>query len=511
MKDPTKRPAGEPALRSFVMSILVLAVLMLLAGVATRIIPSGAYQRSILVDGRMVLVPGSYALGPRPSYPVWRWLTAPVEVLASEDAALALVIIAFIVVVGGAFTVMRKSGVLEASVRSLSARFRTRRMAFLALVCLFFMASGSFMGLFEEVVPLVPLAVALSLSFGWDVFTGLGMSILAVGFGFSAAIANPFSIGTAQKLAGLPVLSGAPFRLISFICVYALYMAFMIVHVRRIEADNRIAADLADGSAGWAANHAAGETVGQTVGQVANHAAGETSGGTTGWVASQSADSGCNPARGATIFGRGTIILLGLIFISSITGIGNDLILPAIALGFLVIGFGAGLGTGLRLRRIVGSFAVGALAVLPAALLILMALAVKRIVVAGGIMDTILYNASGLMTGATGHGAALIMYAVTLAMNFFIGSASAKAFLLMPILAPLADLSGVSRQIAVQAFAFGDGFSNMLYPTNAVLLISLGLAGMSWGQWFRQTWKLQAAVLLLTIGLLLVAVSSGYS
>jgi len=100
---------------------------------------------------------------------------------------------------------------------------------------------------------------------------------------------------------------------------------------------------------------------------------------------------------------------------------------------------------------------------------------------------------------------------VVLGMNFFIGSASAKAFLLMPVLAPLADLTGLSRQIAVQAFAFGDGFSNMLYPTNAVLLISLGLAGMSWGQWFRRTWKLQVATLALTMALLMLAVAIGYA
>jgi uncharacterized ion transporter superfamily protein YfcC len=140
-----------------------------------------------------------------------------------------------------------------------------------------------------------------------------------------------------------------------------------------------------------------------------------------------------------------------------------------------------------------------------------MALSVKRIIVSGGIMDTVLFGASSLLSGASRYGAAALMYLVVLGMNFFIGSASAKAFLLMPLLGPLADLTGLSRQIAVQAFTFGDGFSNMLYPTNAVLLISLGLAGMSWGQWLRKTWKLQVLTLLLTMGLLMAAVAIGYS
>ena len=130
---------------------------------------------------------------------------------------------------------------------------------------------------------------------------------------------------------------------------------------------------------------------------------------------------------------------------------------------------------------------------------------------AGGIMDTILHAAASLIGSSSGYGAAALIYLFVLGMNFFIGSATAKAFLLMPILAPLADLAGVSRQVAVQAFAFGDGFSNMLYPTNAVLLIALGVAGLSWPAWFRKTWALQAATLGLTMGLLMLAVLLGYS
>jgi uncharacterized ion transporter superfamily protein YfcC len=125
-------------------------------------------------------------------------------------------------------------------------------------------------------------------------------------------------------------------------------------------------------------------------------------------------------------------------------------------------------------------------------------------------MDTILHAAAGFIGGSSSYGAAALIYIFVLGMNFFIGSATAKAFLLMPILAPLADLAGISRQVAVQAFAFGDGFSNMIYPTNAVLLIALGVAGLSWPAWFKRTWALQAATLVLTMGLLMLAVSIGY-
>ncbi|MBN2876008.1 MAG: YfcC family protein, partial [Spirochaetales bacterium] len=419
----------------------------------------------------------SYAPGEGPDYPVWRWLSAPFEVLASEDAALAIVIIAFIAVVGGAFALLREAGILEESVRLLARRFGARRKLLLAVLCLFFMATGSFMGVFEEVVPLVPLAIALSMSFGWDVFAGLGMSILAVGFGFSAAIANPFSVGTAQRLAGIPVLSGSGFRVIVFILVYVLYLLFMLSYVRGLEKRSR----LPGGESSPAMN--ATELPVQTAPKV---------------------------ARGVRFFGWSSLVLALLVTASSITRVGSDYVLPAIALGFLVIGVGSGLSAGVHVGKAARSFGEGALGVLPAGLLILMALSVKRIVVAGGIMDTVLFAASELLAGASSYGAAALMYLVVLGMNFFIGSASAKAFLLIPLMTPLADLSGVSRQIAVQAFVFGDGFSNMLYPTNAVLLISLGLAGMSWAQWFRRTWKLQVLTLALTMSLLMLAVAIGY-
>ncbi len=474
----TASTAGAMTIRSFVASLVVLATLMVAAGILTLVVPGGSYQRLVAADGSSMVVPDSYRPAPRPDYPVWRWLTAPVEVLASEDAALAIVIIVFIAVVGGAFALLREAGVLKESVRLLARRFQARRIGMLAILCLFFMAIGSFMGVFEEVVPLVPLAIGLSLSFGWDVFTGLGMSILAVGFGFSAAIANPFSIGTAQRLAGIPVLSGSLFRVLVFLCVYALYLGFMIAHVRSIER--------AKGLLGAA----------------------------HGDVMSGEPEPGAMVAprlgAGVRFFGWSSAVLALVVAFSSITRIGSDLVLPVIALGFLIIGAGAGLSAGIRPAAAAKSFVDGALGVLPAGLLILMALSVKRIVVSGGIMDTVLYGASRLLAGTSRYGAAGLMYLVVLGMNFFIGSASAKAFLLIPILSPLADLSGISRQIAVQAFAFGDGFSNMLYPTNAVLLISLGLAGMSWGQWFRKTWLLQAATFVLTMALLMLAVAAGY-
>ena len=481
-------PAGiRISKKAFLTSFLVRFVLMAGAGLLGMLVPSGSYDRVAGVNGQAI-VADSYRAVDKVVYPVWRWLAAPVEVLFSEDGLQAIVIILFIMIVGGSFAVLDAAKALKEAVARIAQKFSLRKYLLLALVTLFFMGIGALLGIFEETIPLVPVAIALAASLGWDIYVGLGMSILATGFGFSAAIANPFSIGTAQRLSGLPLFSGAGFRVLVFFAVFGLYILWLSAQARKSE---RAAGS---GKVGHAGTSVAG----------------------TPAAASTLAGAGKDPVpphpeRGAIFFGISTAALILIIIVVSMTRSLADYSMPIIALVFLVSGFGSGLVSGLGLKRCISSFASGVAGILPGVVLILMAMAVKHIIVSGGIMDTILHAAAGLIGRASGYGAAALIYLFVLGMNFFIGSATAKAFLLMPLLAPLADLAGVSRQIAVQAFAFGDGFSNMIYPTNAVLLIALGVAGLAWPAWFRRTWALQAATLVLTMGLLMLAVFIGYS
>ena len=464
--------------KAFLTSFLVLLALMIGVGILAANLPSGSYDRA-QGDFGLQVVPGTYHSVDKPNYPVWRWFTAPVEVLASEDGFQAIVIIAFIMIVGGAFAILDKASVLKEAVALIAKRFASRRYLLLAAVTFFFMGIGSLLGIFEETIPLVPVAIALAQSFGWDIFVGLGMSVLATGFGFSAAIANPFSIGTAQRLAGIPLFSGAGFRVAVFVCVFALFYAWLAFMARRSERRGAISQAAALGAAKQATD-------------------------STG-------KGSPNPARGAAFFGFSIVALIAVILAVSLTRVLADYSMPIIALIFLAAGFGSGLVAGMPLKDCLKAFGSGVAGILPGVILILMAMAVKHIIVSGGIMDTILAGASKVIGGASGYGAAALIYLFTLGMNFFIGSATAKAFLLMPLLTPLADLAGISRQVAVQAFAFGDGFSNMIYPTNAVLLIALGVAGVSWPAWFKRTWILQLGVLALTMALLMAAVAIGYA
>ena len=168
-------------------------------------------------------------------------------------------------------------------------------------------------------------------------------------------------------------------------------------------------------------------------------------------------------------------------------------------------GLAASIACGLRGKKLAGFFRDGAVSLVPAVALILMASSVRYTLEQAHILDTVLNAATQLTQHMPKGATALFLYALVLVMNFFISSGSAKAFLLMPLITPIADLCGLSRQVSILAFAFGDGFSNVFYFTNPVLLISLGLVGVGYGAWARWSGKFQLIILAVTGGILLLA------
>ena len=212
--------------KAFIQAVAIIFILMMVAGVLTRVIPAGQYARTE-VDGREVIDATQFSLVERPDYPVWRWFTAPFEVLAGKDSFTVIGIILFILLVGVAFAVMDKSGMLKAAIAWIIQAFGGRKYALLLVITFFFMALGTFFGIFEEVIPLVPIVIGLAYSLGWDSLTGLGMSVLATNVGFSTAVFNPFTIGVAHKLSGLPLFSGAGPRVVLFVVVYAILALFL--------------------------------------------------------------------------------------------------------------------------------------------------------------------------------------------------------------------------------------------------------------------------------------------
>ena len=454
--------------RTFVTSAIILLLLMTAAGILTRVIPPGAYER-VTVEGVTTIQPDSFAYTAQSPLPVWRWFTAPAEVLWSSDGAMVIVIILFLLILSASFGILNRCRVIHHLINRVVARYGHRKYLVLCGISLLFMALGSFVGIFEESVLLIPIAIALALSFGWDKLTGLGMSLLSVGFGFASGVMNPFTVGVAQRIAELPLFSGIPYRLLVFVLIYGVLALFLVRHAKKVEKKTMVAkAAIPD-------------------------------------VAAEDAE---RLGKAARWFTGAILLIVVLVVIFAQTGL-SDYSLPVVALLFLTGGIGAGRIAGLRGKALWKVMGRGIADVAPGILLILLAVSVKYIMSESGTIDTLMYYAADRITQAGRGAASLGMYLVVLVLNFFIGSASAKAVLVMPVLAPLADLSHLTRQTAVLAFAFGDGYSNVFFPTNAVLLIGLGLAGIGYGKWFKFTWALQLITLVLTGGLLLLATAIG--
>jgi len=329
--------------------------------------------------------------------------------------------------------------------------------------------------------------IYLSFAFGWDSLTDLGMSLLAMSFGFAASITNLFTIGIAQKIAGLPIFSGALVRIIFFLVVYVTVFAFVRAHAKRVETNP-------ESSIVYQEDISAKEEVLQ----------GASGNGNYDFNGLSSIPDMKKAVTWVVVWIAFAILLV--IVSSQIESI-SFLSFPLMGLLFFIAGIGGGILGKMGVKGVATIFLRGILTILPAIFLVMLAMSVKHIIYLGGIMDTILFKESEVIKGTPPFFAALLIYLVTMFMNFFIASASAKAFLMMPILAPLSDLVGITRQTTVLAFDFGDGFSNMLYSSNALLLVALGFTVVSYPKWIRWTIVIQVFMLVITVIFLLIAVA----
>lgn len=456
------------SVKSFVTAIVIIFVLMVVTYVLTFLIPSGEYARITDAGGNLIVDPTAGFQYVEGGIPFWKWVLSPLLVLGAEGNGTLIAVIAFLLVVGGVFNSLDKCGLMKYMLDKIVHRFEKARYQLMSVIMLFFMAMGSFIGSFEECVPLVPIVVALTNRLGWDVLTGMGISLLAAGSGFAAGVCNPFTVGVAQKLAGLPMFSGIWLRLVSFVLIYALLWIFVYRHAKKVERPVEL-------------------------GQAEDAFRSERQ-------------------MDRALYSFGIILGIGILLVLSsavITAL-QDFTMVIVAAMFLVAGVVAVLLAGMTVKQLSSTFLNGVVSILPAVLMILLASSIKYIMVEASILDTVLYGAVTLAGGLPKWVVILFVYLIALVMNFFISSGSAKAFLLIPLLVPLVQLFGISPQLCVLAYVFGDGFSNVFYPTNPVLLISLGLADVSYGRWVRWSWKFQAANLVLTGFLLVFGLIVGY-
>lgn len=468
MSDANQKKGLDINAKSFVTAMIIIFVLMCATYVLTFIVPSGEYARMVDAHGDTVIDTASGFHYVEGGMPFWKWILSPFLVLVAEGSGTILGVIAFLLVIGGVFNGLEKCGLMQYMLDKIVDRFGASKYRLMAIIIFFFMMLGSFIGSYEECVPLVPIVVGLAVSLGWDDLTGLGMSLLAIGCGFAAGICNPFTVGVAQNVVGLPMFSGMWLRCISFVVVYLLLLAFVRRHAKKVEKPFSATTTL------------------------------------NNFVRDEKKDKALKYFGGILLVG--IIIVFSSVFITAL----QDFTMIIVALMFLVAGIVAILTAGMSGKELGLYFWNGVTSIFPAVFMILMASSIKYTLVEAKILDTLLHSAVGIAETLPKAVVILFVYFIVLAMNFFISSGSAKAFLLMPLIVPLAQIFDISAQLCVMAFAFGDGFSNVLYPTNPVLLISIGLANVSYVKWFKWTWKFQLMNIVVTSLMLLFGLAIGY-
>ncbi len=416
--------------------------------------------------------------------PIWKIPLSIFLVFGTSTITTGLAIIAIIVLIGGTFLIIDERGILKYIMGVVLKKFRDKKYILLCVMIFICMLLSSTAGILEESVTLVPIAAAIALALGWDSFVGLTMSLVAVAFGFTAATFNPFNVVTVQKLGDIPVFSGLWMRVLLFVLVYAVLTVFTVLYAKRIEKNP-------EKSLSYETDKALREkySVEESMALLDNK----------------------NLAKATKAFGLclcGVLVCIGVDFA---LGLGGMLSLPGMAVLFTAGGLIAGRISGLRGKALLGGFLKGVKTIAPVIPLIVFIIAITYILSEGMIIHTILNFVYDHIQGLSPYAAVLMLFGFIVVLEFFIGSGTAKAFLIMPIVAPLAQLVGISGNSVVLTFCMGDGFTNLLYPTSGIMIIAIGLLNISYGKWLRYTWKLFVAEGLLAVAMMHFAIFVNYA
>ncbi|MFQ5527929.1 MAG: YfcC family protein [Thermoanaerobaculia bacterium] len=454
-------------------SLVLIFSIVVIAQLLTYVVPQGRFEREPYPanPSREMVVPGSYQAvtgdGTVTLKP-WHALTAVPKGL---EAAQEIVFLVFLV--GGVIAILRKTGAIDAFLHTAVAKLG-RSPWILIGGCLILFGMGSWtIGMGEEYVPLIPILVAMSLAMKMDSIVAMGMIWVPYGIGWACAGINPFGVLIAQDIAGLQPTSGWPFRLgilILFLLVGFQHVYSYALRVRK-DPSTSLVADV-DYSDGFEAPE----------------------------------DIHLNPRR-VLVLAVFVIGIVGFVLGASTAGwYIRELLTIFLAIGVL----GAIIG-GLGAVKTSQTFVHGAAEMTAAAIIIGFARAIEVVLNDGQIIDTVINAIASLLEGTSPAVSAIGMLVVQSICNFFIPSGSGQAFVTMPIMSPLATLTGVSQQVAVLAYQFGDGFSNMFVPTSALVMGTLALGRIPYGRWLRFVIPLMVKLMIVAIAVLILALYMGPS
>ena len=478
-------------LKSFITVIAILVAVLLFVGVLTFVIPAGRYtiyttditkmgqpffeyttdsalNKQIVIDSYRVLLDGENTT----RLPVYRWLIAPIEALfLGSNSSNMIMIIALLLVLGGTFKVLEESGGLVSLVRVIMVKLQSKRFVAIWAITAVIMVLSAVFGLQEQLLILYPVFAMLCTALNWSRFTAISFILIASGVGFTTALTNPLTIGTASIAAGVSVTDGLWYRAIIFCVMYVITSLFLTYLAKSDEKKITEKFDV------------------------------------QGFMMVSDEEKKEDLRKAKMIIILFSIALLSVIITTAIDS------LRSLAMVFMAVAFIVGtviigrilLGSYKRLGK---SFVAGIKDVLPSILIIMIAFGITYIAQQGNILHTIFYYFYNSVTNMSPYLAIVLLYLFVLIIEFFIPSASAKAVLIIPMLT-LAPIEGISKTVIILTYLFADGYTNVLYPTCGTLLVGLGLANVSLSEWFKKTILFQLLLMVISLGFLMFAVFIG--
>lgn len=446
--------------------VLLLAIILVCSAL-TYIIPAGNYDMMTIQTEsgtRDVVDPSTYHA--TESSPVnLMGLLSSIPRGMNEAAA----IIFFIFIVGGSFGVLQDTGAIEAGLGRLTRIFAGKETLLIPVIMIAFAFGGAALGMAEETLPFIPIMVSLCVALGFDSITGTAVVLMGAGAGFAGAFMNPFTVGVAQGIAELPLFSGMKFRIGVFVVMLAIAITFVMRYASKIKKNPQLSPM---------------------------------------YAIDKQREKNLDLDNLHEFGGREKLILL--VFAASIVilvygVITNGWYFSEISALFLGMAIVVGLIGKLGLNGLAESLAKGMTSVASGALIVGFARGILIVLTDGNIIHTILYSAANFLSILPSSVTAMGMYIFQCLLNFIIPSGSGQAAVSIPILAPLSDMVGITRQTAVLAFQLGDGISNIFTPTSGYFMAGLALANIPWTKWAK--WILPAIIVWYLAGAVFVIIA----
>ena len=426
---------------------VILFIFGVIATISTYLIPSGEFKRIKGPEGReMVDADSFHYIASSPVGLVDFISIIPRGLIEAGE------IVFFTLIIGGMFMVLRRTGIIEIGVDKLARQFINKSILIIPVLTTVFAIIATLIGTAELSLVYIPVIIPLVIALGYDSITATSIALCGTVVGFTVGVLNPINTGLAQKLSGIPTFSGIGLRLVIFIVVLLVTVLFIMKYAKKVKKDPSISLVYEDDTEKR-----------KMYKEIIKH----------------------EPlvATRRQKIGIGVVLLFFIILVYGVVTQGWFMV--EMSGLFIMMGIVVGLVTGLNTREICESFNDGFKDVLMGAIIVGLARSIAVVLEDGKIMDSIAHGLGSVIDGATPTVAVVGMYIVQVLINFIISSGSGQALVTMPIMAPLADMLGITRQTAVLAFQLGDGFTHVFYPTSGYFMAALAIAGVSYTKWIR--------------------------